>query len=182
MWFIELLECERATFDDDPYPMPKHQKDAFELCCELLKEDETSMARQSRQRRSTRYRARTFLRDVYSGVGPEVFLLCTLCTTIPKLATVPLKGPIPELRRWWKTVSHPKGLTGTAGELCKANSISSLVAPDRKRQHSEITVDAGVPNCSIPNDLITESRQSRIHRQASTPVCLRAAYWGCIKM
>ena len=157
-WFLELLDCERATFDDDAYPLPKHQKDAFELCCELLKEEETSMANRSKQRRSIRYRARTLLSDVFSGVGPEVFLLCTLCTTISKLATVSLKVLIPELRRWWKTVSHPTGLTETARELCEANSISSLVAPGRKRQHSEVTVDAGMPNCSIPNDLVTKSQ------------------------
>ena len=36
-WFLELLDHERMTFDDDAYPLPKHQKDAFELCCELLK-------------------------------------------------------------------------------------------------------------------------------------------------
>lgn len=123
-WFVELLECERATFDDDAYPLPKHQKDAFEVCCELLKEEETSMAKRSKQRRSTRHRAHTLLCDVFSGVGPEVFLLCTLCTTISKLATVSLKSLIPELRRWWKTVSHPAGLTETARELCEANSIS----------------------------------------------------------
>ena len=157
-WFVELLDCERATFDDDAYPLPKHQKDSFELCCELLKEEETSMAKRSKQRRSTRYRARTLLSDVFSGVGLEVFLLCTLCTTISKLATVSLKTLIPELRRWWKTVSHPAGLTETARELCKANSISSLVAPNRKRRHSEVAVEAGMPNCSIPNDLVTESQ------------------------
>jgi len=180
-WFIELLECERAKFDHGAYPLPKHQKDAFDLCCDLLKEEETSLAKRSKQRRSTRSRAHTLLSDVFLGVGPEVFLLCTLCTTISKLATIPLKSLIPELRRWWKTVSRPAGLTETAKELCTANFIGSLVTADRKRQHSEVTVDAGMPGCSIPDDLVTDSQQSKIHHKASTPVCLRANRWDLFK-
>ena len=91
---------------------------------------------------------------------PAGFRLRADCDSIPvKIgASVSLKTLVPELRRWWKTVSHPAGLTETARDLCKANSISSLVAPDRKRQHSEVAVDAGMPNCSIPNDLVTESQ------------------------
>lgn len=38
-----------------------------------------------------------------------------------------------------------------------------------------------MPNCSTPNDLITELQQSRTHRKASAPVCLRAAYWDLLK-
>ena len=123
-----------------------------------LKEEETSMAKRSKQRRSTRYRARTPLSDVFSGVELEVFLLCTLCITSSKLATVSLKILIPELRRWWKTVSHSAGLTEPARELCKANSINSLMASDRKRRYLKVAIDAGMPNCFNPNDLITESQ------------------------
>ncbi|KAF7509569.1 hypothetical protein GJ744_007969 [Endocarpon pusillum] len=144
-WFIELLESERATFDDSPFPLPKHQNDAFTLCCELLREDQVSLAKRSKQRRSTRVQARTLLSDIFLGVGPEVFLLCTLSTSISKIASVALKGLVPELRRWWKAASHPHGLTETAKELCEANSISSLVVPIRKRQHSDVSNITGIP-------------------------------------
>ena len=81
-WFIELLESERATFDDSPVPLPKYQNDGFTLCCELLREDQVSLAKRSKQRRSTRVQAHTLLSDIFLGVGPEVFLLCTLSTSI----------------------------------------------------------------------------------------------------
>ena len=121
-----------------------------------LEQEETSMAKRSKQRRSTRYRARTLLSDVFSGVRLEMFLLCTLCIISSKLATVSLKILISELRRWWKTVSHSAGLTKTVRELCKVNSISSLMASDRKRRYLEVAVDAGMSNCFIFNDLVTE--------------------------
>jgi len=44
-WFLELLDREIATFDDDAYPLPKHQMDAFELCCDLLRRHPWQSAR-----------------------------------------------------------------------------------------------------------------------------------------
>ena len=174
-WFLELLDRERATLDEDAYPLPKHQMDAFELCCDVLTEEETSLAKRSKQRRSSRSRAYTLLGDVFLGAGPEVFLLCTLCTSISKLATVSLKGLIPELRRWWKTVPHPAGLTETARELCEANSINSLVAPDRKRQRLEATVNAGMLSCFVSNGpcLLNHNRARFIAKQARPSVGAR---------
>jgi hypothetical protein len=126
-WFIEQLERDRATFEDNAYPLPKYQSDAFQLCCELLREDATSLAKRSKQRRSVRLRARTLLVDVFTGLGCEMFLLCTLATNISTLATIPIKDLVPTLRRWWKGVSHPNGLTETANKVCEANSISALI-------------------------------------------------------
>ncbi|KAL8644139.1 MAG: hypothetical protein Q9226_007913 [Calogaya cf. arnoldii] len=40
------------------------------------------------------------------------------------------------------------GLTETARELCKASSVSSLVASNRKCQHTDVTVDAAEQNSS----------------------------------
>ena len=75
--FVERLETERATFDNDTHPLPKYQKGAFELCGILLQEDTASLAQRSKQHCSSRLRARTLLIDVFNGLGAEVFLLCT---------------------------------------------------------------------------------------------------------
>lgn len=115
--FIEELESERTTFDDEIHPLPKYQYKAFELCCDLLREDGTSMAQRSDQHRSSRLRVRTLFTDVFVGLGAEVFLLCTLATSITKLSTISHRDLFSQLRAWWKSASHPCGLTETANDL-----------------------------------------------------------------
>lgn len=126
--FIEQLERERATFGDGACHLSTYQTGPFQLYCELLREDATSLAKRSKQRRSVRLRARTLLVDVFSDLGCEMFLLCTLTTTISTLATIPIKGLVPALRRWWKGVSHPNGLAETANKVCESNSINALIS------------------------------------------------------
>lgn len=139
-WLIEQLEKERTTFNNDTYPLLSYQIDAFRSCYDLLREDVVSLAKRSKQSRSERLRARTFLMDVFLGVGPEVFLLCILAAPISKLHKITPKGLLPKLQSWWKSASHPQGLTAAATELCEANSISTLISSSRKRQFSEITL------------------------------------------
>jgi hypothetical protein len=127
-WFIEQLETEKAKFDDDACHLSTHQSGAFQLCYELLREDVTSLAARSKQRRSVRLRARTLLVDVFNDLGCEMFLLCTVATTISTLATIPVKGLVPALRKWWKGVSHPNGLRETASKVCESNSIRSSIS------------------------------------------------------
>lgn len=127
--FVERLETERATFDDDTHPLPKYQKDAFELCCILLQEDTASLAQRSKQHRSSRLRARTLLIDVFNGLGAGVFLLCTLAATITKLSTITHSDLFPKFRAWWKTSEHPHGLTECAEGLCEAKSIGAFIGP-----------------------------------------------------
>jgi hypothetical protein len=91
-WFVEQLESIRLTFDNDTYPLPKHPKDAFKVCYELLKEDVTSLAKRSKQRRSMRLRARNLLMDVFKSIGRDTFLLCILTTYISTLATIKIKN------------------------------------------------------------------------------------------
>lgn len=123
------------------------------------------MTNRSKQRRSTRSRVHTLLRDVFLCVGPEVFVLCTLSTSISKLATVSLENIIPELRRWWKAVSQPRGLTETARELCEASSINSLMAPNQKRQHSKTTIDAEQTVSQNKRARLCESDQERFSQE-----------------
>jgi hypothetical protein len=143
-WFIEQLESIRLTFDDDTYPLSKHQNDAFQRCYELLKEDAISLAKRSKQRRSVRLRARNLLVDVFKSTGRDTFLLCILAACISTLAKVKIKGLVPALRQWWMTVSHPKGLTGTANQVCEANLIDSLVTPTGKRNPPETASTGGL--------------------------------------
>ena len=143
-WLIEQLEKEKATFDEETCPLLSWQIDSFAACCDLLREDAVSLEKRSKQRRSERLRARAFLVDVFLAVGSEVFLLCVFAVPISKLEKISPKDTIPKLRTWWKTTSHPPGLTATAMKLCGANSIRTLISSYLKRKFSEISTDAGI--------------------------------------
>ena len=131
---VDQLETERSTFDENAYPLAKYQQDAFQLCCDLLREPNVS---KPTKRDYARLRARTLLLDVFTGLGAEVFVLCTLAVSITDLSKVPHKHALPTLREWWKKASHPPGLTVTATDLCVANAIGTLDAPGRKRLSPE---------------------------------------------
>lgn len=142
-WLIEQLEREKATFDDEMHPLPSYQQSKFDLCCELLQEDAASLAGKSRQRQSIRLRVRALLTDIFSDLGGEVFLLCTLAVPITTLATVSRKGLLPELRNWWKTSAHPQGLTRAAEDLRRLELIGITTVPTRKRQLSDDSIIIG---------------------------------------
>jgi hypothetical protein len=76
------------VFGDEIYPLSTYQNVRFESCYQLLLEDKVSLDRGSLQRKSKRIRVRNLLVDVLLGLGSEVFLLCTLATTITQLAIV----------------------------------------------------------------------------------------------
>jgi hypothetical protein len=122
------LEAERATFHDDKLPLLSYQASAFNSCLELLQEDEASLSRLTKQRRSDRLKVRTFMSDVYLGVGSEVFLLCIITTTITRMEKIHLRHAIPKLRTWWRACLHPNGLTAITKELCDAYSIENLIS------------------------------------------------------
>ena len=130
-FLIELLEVGRKEFDDNAYPLPKHQADRFRSCCELLVEDDDSLGERSKQRRSCRTKVKTLLGDIFLSVEPEVFLLCTISATVSTLGRVVMLHLVPDLRKWWNAVSHPTGLTEITNRLCQANSISKLLWADR---------------------------------------------------
>jgi hypothetical protein len=164
--FIKQLAREKATLNENAHLLSENQGKSFQLCCELLREKATSLAKRSRSRRSVRLRARSLLVDVFTGLGPEVFLLCTLAASISNLATIPKKGLVPELRRWWKTVSHPKGLTEIANQACQANSISGLIVPTAKRRLCG-TADITGPEDSLrlKNQVLISNRGRIIAKQ-----------------
>ncbi|XTI87765.1 hypothetical protein V2W45_1237987, partial [Cenococcum geophilum] len=59
--------------------------------------DIVSLTKRLKQSCSKRLRVRTFLIDVFLGVGPKVFLLCILAAPILKLHKITLKGLLPKL-------------------------------------------------------------------------------------
>jgi len=125
---IEQFETERQNFSESACPLLPKQSDGFDAWCNLLQESATSLVKRSRQHRSRRLRARTLLGNVFSKLGPEVFLLCTLATTISKLAETRREDFVTKLQIWWTKASHPQGLTQTANKICEDNSIATLVA------------------------------------------------------
>ncbi|KAF1361327.1 hypothetical protein EJ07DRAFT_112110 [Lizonia empirigonia] len=125
---ITDLEAERATFHDDKLPLLSYQASAFNSCLDVLQEDGASLSRLTKQRRSDRLKVRTFMTDVYLGVGSEVFLLCIITTTITRMEKIPLRHAIPKLRTWWRACLHPSGLTTITKELCDAHSIGNLIS------------------------------------------------------
>ncbi|KAF2174574.1 hypothetical protein K469DRAFT_151886 [Zopfia rhizophila CBS 207.26] len=140
-WLIEQLERARSTFDDKTSMLPTYQQEAFNKCHKLLRDGPISSATGASQR-SRVTRAHALLVDVFSQLGAEAFLLCTLATSITKLSSVTQNGLIADLRRWWEATSHPQGLTAVASDLCKTYSIESLVSPPRKRRISEVSAVA----------------------------------------
>ena len=125
---IRKIETERQKFANGACPLLQGQSDAFDVWCNLMQESATSLRKCSRQHRSRRLRARTLLGNIFSKLGPEVFLLCALATTISKLAETPREEFVTKLQSWWTEASHPQGLTQIAKEICEANSIETLVA------------------------------------------------------
>ncbi|KAF2193618.1 hypothetical protein K469DRAFT_239323 [Zopfia rhizophila CBS 207.26] len=125
-WLIDQLKKKMEGFNTETYPLASSEIRAFKTYYELLKEDASSLKRRSKQRRSARLRVRSLLVDVFFGIGQEVFLLCTLAVSITTLATVTQTGLVSKLREWWKSASHPQGLTGASRHTCGAYSITAL--------------------------------------------------------
>ena len=136
-WLLENLNAEIAKFDDSVYVSPKHQMKALELCRDLLSYDRNQVATLSKARLRAREHARTALIDTFLGVGPEAFILCSISTSISRLAKTSLPSLVPDLRKWWKAASHPQGLIVSAKDLCETYSIPALVAGNKNR-HPEI--------------------------------------------
>jgi hypothetical protein len=126
--FIRQLEIERQKFDDSTLTLAPKHIDAFNNWCDLLHESATSLKRKSKSTRSRRLKARDLISDIFSKLGPEVFLLCALATTITPLAGKSHSNLIADLQSWWKNVPHPQGLTQTASAICETNSIGILTA------------------------------------------------------
>lgn len=142
---IQRLDLERQKFDENVQVLPQKQVDAFNRCLDLLQESAPSLAKRTRQARSRRLRGRTILANIFSKVGPEVFLLCASAQAISTLTEKPPDNLITQLQSWWAGVSHPRGLTETANQICETNSIRTLVA-----EYSRFLDDTGMQSPPRP--------------------------------
>jgi hypothetical protein len=125
-WFNQKLGGQLATFDDNTCQLLSYQQTSFNSACTLLGESAESLRTRSRQQRSVVVRARQFLADIFQGLGPEVFLLCTLAVPTTKLAEIASSILFPAIREWWDVQSRPLGLARTATALC-TNYISTAI-------------------------------------------------------
>ncbi|KAH7063260.1 hypothetical protein B0J12DRAFT_164270 [Macrophomina phaseolina] len=148
-WFYTVLEKERKTFEDGAYTLPSRLEKNFSRWNNLLREDETSLMKRSSARRSIRGRARILLGDVYKALGSEVLVLCTLATSVTKLATVNPKGFLPDLRKWWNKVSHPQALTNIANNLCRTYSIHTLFASSQNATPGQASHTTETPSVQM---------------------------------
>jgi hypothetical protein len=139
--FVKQVENEEAKFDDDTCPLRDDQLAAFHSCCELFQQDLTLVSKAQRYRV---LRTRKLLRDVFLHIGVEVFLLCSLATSITVLGKLDLEDLFPKLRRWWKSVTTRTGLRETARKLCADNKVSDLVGDtvtDNKGQRNSLPLE-----------------------------------------
>ena|SRR2546423_4499451 len=122
-WLIQQLEIKRRTFKERRRRLSTKEKQSLNSSLALLQETNDISSR-SRSRRSVRSRARELLEDIFSDLGAEVLLLCTLAISITKLSKLHSNDDLTQdVLRWWSTVQRPEGLTETASQIWKANSI-----------------------------------------------------------
>ncbi|ORX94400.1 hypothetical protein BCR34DRAFT_499290 [Clohesyomyces aquaticus] len=133
-WLIGKLQNAVKTFDDSTTSLLQGQQKAFDLCCELLRSDAQTVETKSKSTRSLRLRARQLLKDVFQSLGAEVFLLCTVGTTVTNLGENALHIRLSKIQIWWDSTSRPRGLATVAKQLCEAEAIGSSAVLSRKRQ------------------------------------------------
>lgn len=135
---IDSIKTALTQFNDQPCPLLLSQLELFRCYLEILREDTTSLAARSKQRRSERQRVRDTVVDIYVAVGKEVFVLCVIAVQASKITHKATKDLIPSLRQWWKTAPRPELLTTTTEEVCGTYSIESLISSSRKRKLAEV--------------------------------------------
>jgi hypothetical protein len=157
-WLVGELQKTIATFDDDTSALLQGQQRAFELRCELLREDVESVRRRSKSNRSTRLRARTLLGEIFESLGAEVFLLCALGPTITKLGDYAPYIRLSTVETWWRSIPRVRGLVRVATELCEANAIAFLAPPAKKPRLSDC-LRGNITYCSISMVMLTLAYQ-----------------------
>lgn len=107
-----ILEIERTRFTEVKDDLLEPQKVQIDACLGLwLIPDKSS-------RQWGRKRARQFLEAIYNdkSLGKDVFLLCAIGIVVTRLGRINLVEAVSVIRKWWRSVDHPHGLTETAEE------------------------------------------------------------------
>lgn len=86
--FTQFKERLEETLNKIQYPLPDSQEKQADSWVELFKEDDESLKRRSKSRRSVRRRARYFVRKMYD-IKSQLFVLCCLSFSISDLPTIP---------------------------------------------------------------------------------------------
>lgn len=80
-----------------------------------------------------------------------MFLLCALAISVTNLGTLNCVEGVYEMRRWWRQVEHPSGLSEAAREFAAEHhstfKILETQAKDRTFIHTEHT---NVPDSTAP--------------------------------
>jgi hypothetical protein len=115
---IPLLESQRKLFSETKDDLLDLQKGQLAQCLQLW------LVSDSSSRHAARKKARSFLSCVYndSSLGADVFLLCALGVSVTQLGTVNSIEAVYEIRKWWRQVEHPVGLTETSREYVLEHS------------------------------------------------------------
>ncbi|KAM5462286.1 hypothetical protein MauCBS54593_008053, partial [Microsporum audouinii] len=119
-----------ANFNDNPSPLPSRYCEAFDSYCEILREDEGSLANRLKQRRNERQRIRRILTDIYVEMGPTPFFLCTIAVPKTRLGGAAPQDIFVQFQSWWKG-SPPRGLTMAAEKICEDKAIKTLMPLSR---------------------------------------------------
>jgi len=137
--FVKQVENIEAIFDDDICSLDEDQHNAFQSCCGLFQEEAASLEKRSTAQRYRILRVRKLLQQVFLHLGAEVFLLCTLATSITTLSKLDRIKLLPKLRRSWKRATTKIGLTQAAQKACADNNVSDLIkreVPDTGQQET----------------------------------------------
>jgi hypothetical protein len=121
---IPLLESQRKLFSETKDDLLDSQTEQLAQCLELW------LVPDSESRQASRKKARTFLAYLFNdkALGADVFLLCGLGISVTKLGTVNSTEAVYEIRKWWRQVEHPLGLTETAKEYIREHhSVFSIL-------------------------------------------------------
>jgi hypothetical protein len=111
---LELLNIARGTFSNDYIPLHDKKIAAIKKCADLVAIDPRSILRNV-----LKSRAHTILTDIWTYSHPEVFVLCSIATTITRLGGLKSTDYIRKLREWWDKADKPDGLRQTVKKLAK---------------------------------------------------------------
>lgn len=129
--FKERLE---ETLRSIQYPLSDSQEKQADTWVALYQEDDESLGKRSKSRRSVRRRVRYFARKVY-GIKSQLFVLCSLSFSISGLPTIPDDTFYDELGNWWALKSPSEKLSNATNIVCRGFS-------QNQRQDSQVRLSA----------------------------------------
>jgi hypothetical protein len=123
--FLTRIKDVEAKFNqEETFTLHEDQITDFRAYCNLFHQDLTKLSKAQIYRL---LRTRKVLKHVFLHLGTELYLLCTLATTITELSKLDQKKLIPKLSQWWNGITLKAGLKDTAIKLCSEGNISHSI-------------------------------------------------------